>query len=87
MTTRHDPTPDPPEIAPELPPALAAALRDAVRSLDESHREIVLLRYVHAMDLADIASALGLPLGTVKSRLHRAVAELQAHPALAAYFT
>ncbi len=51
---------------------LARTIRAAVDALGDSHAEIVLLRYVHDMELHDIAEALSLPLGTVKSRLHRA---------------
>lgn len=66
---------------------LSVMIRASVDALDEHQREIVLLRYVHAMELSDIAEALALPLGTVKSRLHRAIDELSKSPALAAYFT
>lgn len=67
--------PNPPEqyaIAFSTDDDLALRVRNAVVSLGESHAEIILLRYVHDMELHDIAEALNLPLGTVKSRLHRA---------------
>lgn len=44
-----------------------------VARLPAGQREVVLLRFVDGMDLADIAAALDLPLGTVKSRLHNAL--------------
>jgi len=50
-----------------------AALRSAVDGLDEAHREVLLMRFVSGMSLAEIAGALGVALGTVKSRLHAAV--------------
>ena len=49
-----------------------------VRSLPEGQREVVLLRFADGMDLKEIAGALGIPLGTVKSRLHAALATLRA---------
>ena len=44
--------------------------------MDEDQREIVLLRDVDDLSYEEIAELLQLPKGTVKSRLHRARAEL-----------
>jgi len=49
----------------------------AVDSLDEKHRLPVILRYVHELPIPEIAAALGVPEGTVHSRLHHARARLQ----------
>ncbi len=46
----------------------------AVRELPEHYREILLLAYFQKMTYAQLAEVLGIPLGTVKSRLHSAVA-------------
>lgn len=48
------------------------AVRDAIESLDESDREIVRLHYVEGYTHSEIAELLDIPLGTVKSRTHRA---------------
>jgi RNA polymerase sigma-70 factor (ECF subfamily) len=51
--------------------------RQVQRALDElPHmlREILLLAYFQRISYAQIADELGIPLGTVKSRLHAAVA-------------
>jgi len=45
----------------------------ALASLSEQHREVLLLRYVDGLNLAEIAEAADVPLGTVKSRLHNAL--------------
>jgi RNA polymerase sigma-70 factor, ECF subfamily len=45
-------------------------------SLRPKHREALVLRYAENMRLEQIAEALGLPLGTVKSRLNHAHAQL-----------
>jgi RNA polymerase sigma-70 factor (ECF subfamily) len=50
----------------------AARLRRAVASLDDTFREVLVLRDFDEMEYADIAATLALPLGTVKSRLFRA---------------
>ena len=49
-----------------------AEVRKAIASLDESYREVVVMYYFDDMEVADISIALGIPLGSVKSRLHRA---------------
>jgi RNA polymerase sigma-70 factor (ECF subfamily) len=49
----------------------------AIRSLDESTRDVFLLRFVEQMSLAEISTAVGEPIGTVKSRLHRGRSRLQ----------
>ncbi len=49
----------------------------AMRRLDESGRAIVVLHYFLGMPLTDVASTLRIPIGTVKSRLHRAPGEMR----------
>ena len=49
----------------------------AMRRLDESGRAIVVLHYFLGMPLSDVAATLGIPIGTVKSRLHRALGEMR----------
>lgn len=44
----------------------------ALAGLDEDHRAVVILRDVESFDYEQIAEILGVPAGTVKSRLHRA---------------
>ncbi|MEZ6123280.1 MAG: sigma-70 family RNA polymerase sigma factor [Planctomycetaceae bacterium] len=51
--------------------------------LSESHREILLMRFVDEMTQPEIAAALDLPLGTVKSRLHHAIQAVKNSPAAA----
>ena len=45
---------------------------EALEELDDDFRLVVLLRDVEEMDYDEISQVTGLPLGTVKSRLHRA---------------
>jgi RNA polymerase sigma-70 factor (ECF subfamily) len=52
-------------------------LLDAVRSLPPERRVVIVLRYGLDYPLAEIAELLGVPLGTVQSRIHRALAELR----------
>jgi RNA polymerase sigma-70 factor, ECF subfamily len=58
-----------------------AGLRDAVRrglaELEPELRATVVLRFYADFTIADIATAMGVPEGTVKSRLHRAVTRLR----------
>jgi RNA polymerase sigma-70 factor (ECF subfamily) len=48
------------------------ALRRAVHALPRRYREVVVLCDLEEVDYADAAVALGCPIGTVRSRLHRA---------------
>jgi RNA polymerase sigma-70 factor (ECF subfamily) len=48
------------------------ALRRAVLALPRRYREVVVLCDLEEVDYADAAIALGCPIGTVRSRLHRA---------------
>ena len=45
--------------------------------LSEEHREVLVLREMQGMSYGEIAEALGVPRGTVESRLHRARAEMR----------
>lgn len=47
-------------------------LRRAVATLPRRYREVVVLCDLEEVDYADAAVALGCPIGTVRSRLHRA---------------
>ena len=48
-------------------------IRGVVDSLPDHLREVLLLAYFHQFAYKEIAEMLGIPLGTVKSRLHAAV--------------
>lgn len=50
---------------------------DAVERLPELHREVVLLVDVEGFAYKDAAQVMGVPIGTVMSRLHRARRQLQ----------
>lgn len=54
-----------------------AAVREAIEALPEEHRLIVTMRDIGGMTYAEIADALSLELGTVKSRLFRARAAVK----------
>ena len=50
---------------------------DAVGALPGKQRTVFLLRFVEEMELSEIATAMGLHVGTVKSHLHRALAAVR----------
>jgi RNA polymerase sigma-70 factor (ECF subfamily) len=52
------------------------ALWDAVGRLPERLRDVVVLHYLYDLPLADVATAVRRPVGTVKRRLHEARALL-----------
>lgn len=57
--------------------ATAALLRSMVAALPARHREVVRLRFYAEASEAEIAAALGISSGTVKSRLHNGVEKLR----------
>ena len=58
-------------------PLLTGLLRRLIASLPVRSRMIVILRFQEDLDPAQIADVLGIPLGTVKSNLHRSLAVLR----------
>lgn len=54
-----------------------AAMRAAIVRLPEGQREVLELRLRDQLSYAEIAEALGLPIGTVRSRLHHAIGALK----------
>jgi RNA polymerase sigma-70 factor, ECF subfamily len=73
-----------PEIVPHAVTDSQAATADrdhlerGVRRLDPEHRTIIVLHYYLGLPLPDAAAALRIPVGTAKSRLHRAIQALRA---------
>ena len=53
-------------------------LADAIAGLSPDHRVVVALRYYRDLPVEEIASRLGIPAGTVQSRLHYALKRLHA---------
>jgi RNA polymerase sigma-70 factor (ECF subfamily) len=71
-----------PDAQPLSSDALARAEEDtrlqaAVEALPEKHRQVVQLRFFEDAAVPEIAAALGLSVGTVKSRLHHALEKLR----------
>jgi RNA polymerase sigma factor (sigma-70 family) len=52
-------------------------LDQALRCLEPGHRAVVALHYLLGMPLPEVALALGIPLGTAKSRLHYSLAAMR----------
>jgi RNA polymerase sigma factor (sigma-70 family) len=65
-----------PDQAPGPDPE-ATALWEMVARLGDHLRPVIVLRYMLDMSQQEVADALGLPLGTVKSRLGKALALLR----------
>jgi RNA polymerase sigma-70 factor (ECF subfamily) len=71
--------PEPYHSPPERAEAAdARRLREAVMRLRPNGQNIVYLRYFLGLSEAETAAALGIPAGTAKSRLSRALAQLRA---------
>ena len=61
-------------------------LAEVLAGLSEEHREVLLLRFVDGLRLGEIAEAMEIPLGTVKSRLHNALELLREDPRTKEFF-
>ncbi len=55
----------------------AQAILDALEALDPIHRAAFVLHEVQGFDVSEVAESLGIPEGTVKSRLHHARSRLR----------
>ncbi len=60
------------------PPSSRVGFYDMISRLPEDGQEILLLRFAEDFSLQQIAETLSIPLGTAKSRLHRALTQLRA---------
>lgn len=72
--------------APELPTDLRMDLVRAIERLTPPYREVLLLRDVHELTAPEVAAQLGLSLEAVKSRLHRARAQVREHLLASGYW-
>ena len=55
----------------------ADRVRAMIRELPQKMREVIVLRMYHDLDDREIAAAIGCPVGTVKTRYHRALKLLE----------
>ncbi len=55
----------------------ASAVRSALAELPEPTRAVLVLHHLEGLSLPEVATTLGVPVGTVKSRLHRGGADLR----------
>ena len=64
-----------PRHAPQF--GLRDDLQSALDRLDEAHRDVVVLGLVQELPYQEVAEILGIPEGTVKSRMHNALKKLR----------
>ena len=72
-------------VAPDRP-AGRAELARALAALPQEQREVLLMRFVDGMSVCEVARALDIPEGTVKSRQHNALQTLRKDPRTRDYF-
>jgi RNA polymerase sigma-70 factor (ECF subfamily) len=79
--TGFEPADSRPDSAPSHSLELAerqALVRTALSQLADEFREVLILKEMDDMKYEEIAEIVGCPIGTVRSRIHRARAELRA---------
>ncbi len=69
----HEPGVDEPILRAEA----SLELREALDELDETTKEMILLRYFGEMSFKELAQHFGCPLGTVLARVHRGLKSLR----------
>jgi RNA polymerase sigma-70 factor (ECF subfamily) len=74
---RHEAVPSSDALLAEA--ELARKLLQVIASLQENHRQVVLLHYYEGLSTEQIARRLGAPSSTVRNRLSRARAQLREH--------
>ena len=52
-------------------------IQEAMHQLSEEHRLVLILRHYHGFSYEGISQALGISVGTVKSRIHYALVKLR----------
>jgi RNA polymerase sigma-70 factor (ECF subfamily) len=75
---------DPQDPSPEARPGMAlersedeALVQTALNRLSAEHRSVLVLKDIEGMKYEQIAEVVGVPIGTVRSRIHRARLELR----------
>ena len=66
-----------PAVVAPVEDARLETMRDAIAALPDLQREALSLKLQHDLSYAEIAQVLDIPVGTVRSRLHHAVAALR----------
>jgi RNA polymerase sigma factor (sigma-70 family) len=66
------PSPEPEPEAVAVAGASRSELVDALDRLSPVHREVLVLTFVHGLSHRELADVLGIPVGTVKSRMSNA---------------
>ena len=69
--------------APDPPPS---GIEGALSRLSPERREVLVLRFVDGLTMEEIAAALDIPVGTVKSRTHLAIRQLRENPETRDFF-
>ncbi len=77
-----EPQADPEHQADHQPDDIAAVFA----GLSDDRREVLTLRFVDGLSLAEIAEAMSIPVGTVKSRIHLAIKQLRDDPRVREFF-
>jgi len=76
-----------PDELPAAPTVEVEPLDAVLAGLSAERREVLTLRFVDDLSLEEIAAALEIPLGTVKSRLHLAIRQLREDPKIKELFS
>ncbi|WCN37334.1 sigma-70 family RNA polymerase sigma factor [Aneurinibacillus uraniidurans] len=79
------------EVEPDVANAIADKLEhqqwiEQIQELPYKYKQVIVLRYLHEYSQDEIAHILGIPVGTVKSRIHSALQKLRKKQTNATHF-
>jgi RNA polymerase sigma-70 factor (ECF subfamily) len=86
LKTEENISEEPQEPASQEKEVHHSELAAVLEILPDQQREVLLMRFVDDMSLQEIAAALDIPLGTVKSRLHNSLQTLRSDRRTRDYF-
>jgi len=69
--------PEPVTASAHVDPMLSDRLQQSLATLPEKQRLVVIMRFQEGLGPAEIAEVLEMPVNTVKSTLHRSLADLR----------
>jgi RNA polymerase sigma-70 factor (ECF subfamily) len=70
---------EPPMAEGETADPRLEVMREGIERLNAASRQVLELRLQRELSYEEMAASLGVPVGTVRSRLHHAVRQLRAH--------
>jgi RNA polymerase sigma factor (sigma-70 family) len=63
--------------SPTTDPSISVDIHRCLSHLDEKHRSIIILAYIHGLSYNELAEQFAAPIGTIKTWVHRGMLQLK----------